>query len=243
MTTYTGISGVFAGLPPVVDEATPSHELGEKMYTADGRAFRYAKAGAVALVSGSLLQGPAEATGNQSRIVAAAAVGATSVTTTDTVTVTANQYAGGFVVVTGEAGTGTGWQYRIKSHPAATAAVCTFTLEDPIQVALTAATQVDLVANLYNGVIINPTTASGAVVGVAINEVTAGQYGWIQVEGLCTVYQEGTTTVGGLVVASNGSAGAVEKAANGSTELQAPVGYAATGCATAEYGAVKLFIG
>ena len=175
MSTFTGTMGIASGLPYLISEENPTHELGEKIYTSDGRAFRYAKAGTLALVTGSLLQAPAEATGNQSRIVAAAAVGDLSVTTTDTVTVTANEYAGGFIIVTGEASTGTGFQYRIKGHPAATAAVCTFTLEDPIQVALTATTQVDIVKNPYNGVIINPTSPSSTIVGTAVNEIGEAQ--------------------------------------------------------------------
>jgi len=239
MSTYTGPTGIASGIPTVLDEANPSQELGEKIYTADGRAFRYAKAGDTTLVAGSLLQSPVEDTGVQSLLVAAAAIGATSVTTTDTVTVTANQFAGGFVVVTGEGGTGTGWQYRIKSHPAASAATVTLTLEDPIQVALTATTQIDIVKSIYDGVIINPTTATGAIVGVAMNEITANQYGWIQVDGVATLSQEGTTGVGDNVVASNATAGAVEKGAD-ATDLQAQVGTAVTGCATGEYGQVRL---
>jgi len=242
MSTYTGETQIFAGVPPVLDEATPSQVLGTKLVTPDGRAFRYVLAGASALVTGNLLQSPAEATGNQSRIVAAAAVGATSVTTTDTVTVTANQYAGGYLIPTGEAGTGRGEVYRIKSHPAATGAVCTFQLEDPIQVALSSSSQVDLVASPYSGVIQNPTTASGCVVGVAVNDITAAQYGWIQTRGISAPLADGALTVGALVVASNGTAGAVEVATNASTEAQAPVGYAATGVATTENGAVFLTI-
>ena len=163
-----------------------------------------------------------------------------TITTTDTLTATANQFAGGWVVVTGEASTGTGYQYRIKSHPAASAAVCTFTLEEPIQVALTATTQVDIVQNPFSGVIVNPTTASSTAVGVSCGVITSGYYGWLQTRGVATVLADGGLTVGALVVASNGTAGAVEVAANASTEAQAPVGVAVTSVATTEYGAVNL---
>src|SRR3990167_711372 len=244
MSTYTGTMGIASGIPNTIDEVNPTHELGEKIYTSDGRAFRYVKAGETLVVS-ELLQGPAEATGNQSRIVAAAAVGDKTITTTDTVTVTANEYAGGFVVVTGEASTGTGFQYRIKSHPAASAAVVTLTLEDPIQVALTATTQVDLVKNPYKDVITNPTTSTGVIVGVAVNEITSGQYGWVQVEGLATVQNDtnGTLTVRGTVVASGTTAGKVRLAVNGTTEAFAIVGTVVTGVAASESGAIKLSIG
>src|SRR3990167_3384031 len=203
MTTYTGHPSVYSGSPFIVDEANPSHELGELMQTSDGRRFRYAQAGDTALVLGNLLQGPAETADSQSLIVAAAAIGSFTVTTTDTTTVTANEFAGGYVVVTGEASTGRGQILRIRSHPAATAAVVTLTLEDPVQVALTATSQVDLVHNPFNGVIQFPGTRSGTVVGVAVNEITADRYGWIQVGGPACVLVNGTVTVGSVVVAAD----------------------------------------
>lgn len=240
MSKFTGSPQILSGNPLVVDEANPSHDLGERMVTPDGREFRYVRAGASALVTGNLLQGRAQATDSQSLIVAAAAIGDLTVTTTDTTTVTANEFAGGYLVVTGEAGTGRGEVYRIKSHPAATSAVVTLTLEDPIQVALNASTQVDLVHNQYNGVIQCPTTLTGAPVGVAINDITANQYGWIQTKGIAAVLADGALTVGLPVVASNGTAGAVESIADGANELLPIVGFAATGVATTENGAVLL---
>jgi hypothetical protein len=241
MSKFTGSATIFSGRPPIVDEANPTHALGDVMHTSDGREYRYVLAGASNLVVGNLIQGPAQDTANQSVVVAAAAIDATSVTTTGNVTVTANEYAGGYVVVTGEAGTGRGEVYKIKSHPAATAAVVTLTLEDPITTALSATTQIDLVKNPYSGVIQYPTTASGAVVGVAVNNITAARYGWIQTRGIAAVLADGALTVGGTVVASNNTAGAVEDGAD-ATDLQAIVGVAATGVATTENGAVFLTI-
>lgn len=244
MSTYTGTMGIASGLPYAVDEANPTHELGEKIYTADGRAFRYVKAGET-LVVGDLLEAPAEDTAVQSILVAATDAGAKSVTTTGTVTVTANEYAGGFVVVTGEGGTGTGFMYQIRSHPAAVAAVVTLTLSDPLQVAFTALTQIDFVKNPYNGVLQQNTTPTSCLVGVAVNEITSGQYGWIQTDGVATVKNDatGAVVVGNTVVASGTTVGSMRAAANDTTELFALVGTAVTGIATSERGAVKLNIG
>lgn len=242
MSRPTTQSEIFSGNPFLIDEVTPTHELGELMSMPDGRSFRYVKNGAAALVIGNLLQGPAEVTGNQSRIVAAAVVGAYTITTTDTVTVTADQYAGGWVLVTGEAGTGRGEMYQIKSHPAATAAVVTLTLEEPVTTALSAASQIDLVQNPYNGVLQFIATPTSTAVGVAVNNITAAYYGWIQVGGVAAVLADGGLTVGNTVVGSNGTAGAVEAAANASTEAQPVVGIAVTGVATTECGAVKLLL-
>ena len=217
--------------------ATQLHKLGEKIVDGSGRVFRYCKAGAVALVPGKLQQSSAETTAHQDLACAAAAIGATTITTTSTVTVTANEYAGGFVMVT--VTPGQGYQYRIKSHPAATAAAVTLTLEDPIQVALTTSSRVDLVRNPYSAVIVNPTTLTSTPIGVAVYPIAASEFGWIQTGGIANVLADGANAVGAAVVASNGVAGAVEDAAG--PGAQGPqVGSCVTGAADTEYGAVLL---
>jgi hypothetical protein len=221
-----------------LNTATAQTVLGAKCVSPDGRVFRYAKAGATALVPGTLLQAAAEITNHQDVVPAAAAIGATSVTVTLGATAaTANYYAGGYLIVT--VTPGQGYQYLIKSHPAADAsATLTLTLEDPLKVAVTTASNVDLVPNQYSGVIINPTTATSNPVGVAVYPVTALYYGWIQTGGVATILNDGGSTVGTNVSASNGTAGAVEAAVT----AQAAIGVAVTGAATTEYGSVKMFL-
>jgi len=211
-------------------------ELGALATTGDGRYFRYAYAGAVALVPGTLQQASAEVTGSQNLAVSAAAIGAVSITTTSTVTCSANDFAGGWVIVTTTPGQG--YQYQIGSHAAATAAAVTLNLVDPITVALTTASRIDLVANPYSKVVINPTTATSCAVGVAVAAVPINYYGWIQTRGVATVLADGALAVGTQVVASNATAGAVEAL----TGVQAIVGTAVTGVATTEYGAVNLLL-
>ena len=162
----------------------------------------------MALIAGNLLQAPAEDTGDQNIAATVQAAGVTSLVTAS-MTVTANQYAGGYVTVT--VTPGLGQTIRIKRHDAYTSAAATFELEEPLQVALTASSRLDFTPNPYNGVIQNPASASGTVVGVAVNDITAGQYGWIQVTGPCNVVADsGGVTVGAAVSASNAVAGAVE---------------------------------
>lgn len=214
------------------------HNLGDRFVLNDGKVVAFAKAGAVTLVPGTLLQCPAEITNHQNLTPAAAAAGALSVTVTLGATAaTANQYAGGYLYVT--VTPGQGYRYLIKSHPAAAlSTTLVLTLAEPILVALTTSSRVDLVPNSLNGVIINPTTATGAPVGAAIYPITAGNYGFIQVGGEASLLADGAVAVGTSVVASNGTAGAVEAA----TGVQAPVGIAKTGIATTEYGPIILSI-
>ena len=210
--------------------------LGNLATTGDGRYYRYVVAGATALVPGKLQQSSVEATGNENLAVAAAAIGATSITTTSTVTVTANQLTGGYVMVT--TSTGAGYQYQIGTHAAATSAVVTLNLVDPIIVALDTNSRVDLIPSPFNGVILNPTTATGTIVGVAVAATPATYYGWVQTKGPSNVLADGTIVVGEEVGASAGTAGAVKATAG----VVADVGYAITGVASTEYGSIFLNI-
>ena len=71
MSKYTGSTGVVASVPPIADDVTPQHELGTKVYSPDGRAFRYVGAGGTALVAGNLVCSEAEDTGEQNLAVSA----------------------------------------------------------------------------------------------------------------------------------------------------------------------------
>lgn len=237
MLTGTGPQVVAQGL--FDQSATAVHNLGETVYANDGRVYRYARAGAVALVPGRLQQASAQVTGDQNLTAVAAAVGSTSLVSTTAVTITANQYANGYAVIT--TGAGAGYQYRISGHAAFTAAAPTLTLADEIRVALTTASRIDLVRNAYDSVIINPATATSTVVGVAISPVAVSAFGWLQVGGVAAVLADGAITTGTTLIASNAVAGAVEPGAD-AADLQAVVGVAVTGIADTEVGAVRLFL-
>ncbi len=211
-------------------------QLGAKATTGDGREFRFVLAGGTTLVPGKLQQTSAEVTGWETLAVAAAAVGATTVVTTSTVTVTANELAGGYLVVA--VTPGQGYTYRIAGNTAATAAVTTITLDDPIQVALTTSSTVSVVLNPFNGVILNPTTATGAIAGVAVFPIVNAQYGWIQTKGPVGVLAGGTIVVGEQVGASTVTAGAIEA----TTGVVADVGVAIQGIVSGDYGPVNLSI-
>ena len=214
------------------ESSTALHNIGELIHSNDGRAFRYCKVGATALVPGKLYQSPAEDTTNfQALTVTAPSAGATSIVTTTTVTLTVNQLAGGFLAIT-SATTNAGQIMRIKGNTAATAAVTTISLDDPVPYAPTGTVVIDMHPNPLNGVVVNPTTASSAPKGVALYKVTAAYFGWLQVSGPAVILSDGGSTVGTNVSASNATAGAVEA----EVTAQAHVGIALTGVATTEYG-------
>ena len=221
-----------AGLPEVLDESNPSINLGALYVAPDGiRKYRYARAGAVALTVGTLLQAPAEDTADQNIAGTTTAVGATSITTAS-MTVTANQYTGGYVTVTVTPGLAT--TYRIKGHAAYTGAAATFNLEEPIRVALNSTSRLDFIPNPYNGVIVAPTGLSSGVVGFAANDLAINGYGWIQVAGPGPITNDaaGALTVGVAVMSSSSVAGSVRLQTAGN----AIVARALTGIASGEVG-------
>ena len=203
---------------------------GQKFDLSDGREVTLVSTGGSNIVSGVLVQGSAIVADNQNIAVAAnAAAAATSVTVTLGATaVTANQYAGGFLVV--NAGSGIGQTLKIQSHPAANgAASCVITLEDPVVTALTSASsKVCLIANPYTGVVINPTTATATPVGVTFYPLTASQYGYVISKGATSCLADANTAAVGLgIIPSTTTAGSIAVAtatgANIGRALQASV--------------------
>lgn len=222
--------------------STQGTDLGALATTGDGRYFRYALMGAVTAVVGKVYQGPAEDATNQSPAgglsVAAAAIGATSVTTTTTVTLAANLLAGGFlsVVIT----PGQGQNLKIAGNTVASGAVTTFTLEDPLAVALTTSSKIVVHKNPYDSVVVAPGTLTAAPVGVPTFAVTNAQYGWLQTHGPASCLVTGTLGSAGLAVGVlvGGTIGSLAPCIAGTPVL----GYTMGICATTEYDAVMLQI-
>lgn len=240
-TSLTGPLQVI-GADVLSSKADAAHTLGAYAETPDGRGFRYFLNGAVATVAGLVYQGKAlDATNDQpsgGHAVAVAAIGSLTVTTTVTLTATKDEFAGGFlsVVVT----PGQGYTYKIKGNTAASAGVCTFTLEDPIVVGLTTSSRIIVAQNPYAGCIVAPATPTAAIVGVAPCIVAAGQYGWLQVTGPCAVLFTGTGAAGKAVgILSGGTIGSAAPAIAATNIL----GYQMATGITAEYALINLSIG
>lgn len=198
------------GQADLVSSATQAHYPGQEAVTPDGRRFRYALAGAVDLVAGNWIQSPAWETLHGALVPSAAAIGATSITVTlGNAAAAANRYAQGLAIISLDPGLG--YSYPISGHPAADAsASLTVSLDasHPIQVALTATSDVDLIANPYRGVIQGPaTTMTGVCVGVATYILTADQWGWLCVGGHCGALIEDTPALGVQVAVPSDTAG------------------------------------
>lgn len=171
------------------------HQLGALGIDKYGDRYRYVKAGAAALVVGELIQEPAEDTNFRSMVVAEnAAIGARSVLVTlGGTAVTAGLFSEGSLWV--ESGTGVGQQFHITKHEvqATTTGNCRFYLDRPLDVALVATTsQVSVRKNSYGSVIEFPTTPTGGAIGVALNNLAIGYFGWLKSGGNSPVLFDNT---------------------------------------------------
>lgn len=181
---------------------------------ADGREFALVQVGGSNIASGLMVQGPASIGANHTGLTASTeAIGSLQITVTlGGTAVTANQYAGGYAVVS--AGTGIGQTLRIASHPAqsSTTGTVILTLEDPLSVATeTATSKVSLTLPQYggpngatvatHGVIVCPTTLTGRVIGATLyplvaSTTTTPSYGFIVKSGAVAVTNTGGSAIG-----------------------------------------------
>lgn len=210
------------------NDASLATAVGQRFNSGDYREFVLVQNGGVALVAGNLIQSPASIGSTHTGLAVVTTnwpIGATSIQVTAGGTlVTANQYAGGYAVIS--AGTGLGQTLRIASNSSATSSgTCTIVLEDPLSVALTTSTsKVSLTLNPYgspngtnvgtSGVVISPTTATGPTVGVTVYPIpastsTVASYGYIQTRGPVACLNDSTTAIGLDVMPSSSVAGAV----------------------------------
>jgi hypothetical protein len=219
MSTQLSAPLAVIGTDLTTSSSTQQHILGAYAETTDGRGFRYFKNGAVIAVPGKVFQGAAQDTTNFNPsgglAVAAAAIGATQVTLTGSLTIGLNALAGGWMSVA--VTPGQGYLYRVASNTAVSAAAnCVVTLEDPIQVALTTASKVVFQVNPYNGCVVAPATMTSCIVGVPVYAVGVGQFGWMQTKGPASCLQTGTGTCGtALGVLQGGTIGSLAPAIAG----------------------------
>ena len=194
------------------ESSTQQGNVGAERRLEDGRAFRYAYFAAAAN-PGLLVSTDISATSvvEIDGKCTAASAGATEVTITDSTTLgsaTADQYAGGYLHITDDAGEG--HQYRIRGNTAASSNAVDFTLYDGIIVALTSASDVAITGYPYNNVRGATAGTDYIMSGVTVMSVTANYYAWVQTRGVATVLSDGAVAIGANLTLSDGVAGAVQ---------------------------------
>ena len=210
--------------------STKLERLGTLRVEADGRKFRYAKAGAAIAAGKQTSMAVAVAHHINVAIPAAYPIGAVQLSVTVGATaVTADQYADGFLQVNDA--TGEGHTYRVESNTACDASGTTIVqLADPLIVALVASTsEVSLIPNPWSAVIINANATDGPA-GCTLRAMTSGYYGWVQTGGLGGYVSDGTPAVGNMLVLSS-TDGALEvgNSTYTSTEPIVAIAYATAG--------------
>jgi len=216
-------------------------EVGTLAHGADGSLYRYAKAGASDLDPGKLcVAATQEANHANIGVAAAAAAGDKEVSVTLGATaVTANAYANGYLVVNDADGEGV--VYRISGHLAADAsATLVVNLKDEVEVALTTSSEVSLVKNPWQDIVVAAVDQADRAVGVP--EVTIGdtEYGWVKTRGICSVLaDEAVSSPGTALTIGSAVAGAVEAADAAGEQV---IGYAFQALVDTEYRAVDLQI-
>ena len=235
----TGLPVVYA-IKPHEQSSDQRHPLGTMGFTNDGRTYRYANVGGSDLDPGKLAIAVDITSTHEDIAVNTFLIGENTMTVTAGATVSANEYDEGFVNVT--SGTGQGIMYGIKSHTTVSGSgSVVLTLNDLIAVTAASGTKVTLVHNKYKDIIVSDGTLADLAVGVPNVTLGGDGFGWIQTGGLCSVLNDGTTTVvaGKPVTIGDVTSGAVEDI-NAVTETQVGLTPAGAVGATGEYVAINL---
>lgn len=216
-----------------VGETSPAKReaVGALRITADGRKFRYAKAGPAGLAAGTLALAPAAVSAHCDLPASPTAVGERVVAlAVGNAPVAENAYEDGFLQVA--AADGRGRQYRILSNTACPAGgKVVLTLAEPVRSALTAASRVSLVPSPWSGAGASA-TGENLPVGVASCDVPAGHYYFAQTGGVACCLAAGAASVGSMLVPA-ATAGALA-AMNATLDVDQPVAGVAFGAAFAD---------
>ncbi len=180
--------------------------LGHTLILPDGREYKFTLNDGTVEVAGSLYQSVAPLAGHTNQAVTtAAAIGATSITSTITTTTAAvDIYAEGMVHVNDA--TGEGYSFRIRramsagaAHAsAASTATLTVNLEpgEKLQVALDTTSEVSYTRNRYHSATIHLSPPTATLVGVSPGVCAASRFYWSQVKGYAACLASGTLLAG-----------------------------------------------
>jgi hypothetical protein len=214
--------------------STARHKIGTRMQLADGRVFYYALSGGTCTMGKPQVKTITATPANylNMAVTAAASVGDKKVSITNGGdAIVANQFAGGFLglYTSGE-------QYKVKSHLAAAGgAGVDIKLYDPLRVAMTTASKVNLSGSLYWKVK-DYSAITDFIVGVPPVTITSAYYGWLQTWGPCNMLFSAAVDNGEMVGLTAAGAGGIKWAtAAGAVLHTTPIigtGYSRTSVAT-----------
>lgn len=208
------------------------YQVGQIAWDVNGKAFRFALNGAAALVKGNLLQSAVSLGAPYQNMVVGTAgkVGDAFIQVTNgTSTITSQQFEGGSISIY-TAGTDlVGDEYTIigVTGTLTTGGALKVFLDRPLRYAVTVTATVNMMPSPFSGVIVCPTTLTGIPVGVAVFEIPANQYGWIQTHGVAPYIADGSAVVVGAML------GAAQSVPGSMTLATAGAGYAVIGKALA----------
>ncbi len=246
MASITGLT-ILTPADLYTSTATPGDQLtvGQMAWDGNsGKIFRYALAGASALVAGNLLQESAEDTTYENMAVGTAgAVGDAYIQVTNgTATITNAQFVGGSISVYTAGTVAVGDEYTIVgvSGTLTTGGALKVFTDKSLRYAFTTSAKVVMKRPISSGVIQMPaTTPTGIAVGIAHYAVSASQYGWIQTHGPASALSDGSTfAVGSEVGTPSGTAGCITVYAAATTKQT--VGLAREAAASAH--AIAIFL-
>ena len=186
---------------------TQEHILGQKMELGDGRVFRYAKNGGVALVQAYMTEAAVE----ESKAVAivqtgyGASVGETDITMLVTTASAAgeNDFSGGWMVCNKVSPAVLGDIYHIiASKLQSTDTLLNLRLATPIRTAIGATGELSLTySKWFETVVVPTTTITSDAAGVPLCPVPINNYFWAQTKGPCPLMVDtGDTVVIGSMV-------------------------------------------
>jgi hypothetical protein len=204
----------YATANPYAESATQLFPLGAKLIYGNN-VYRYVGIGGTAVTAGKLLQQPAVVSDHANMTATAAvAAGETAISVeTGGTDITLNQYANGYLWVNDVAGEGQ--MLRVKSNPAHDHSAdpsIVITCYDALATALTTNSQLTLLADPSNDLIVAPAAETGALMGATVIDMTADYFGWAVMSGPAALLTVGTLVVGNAAVRSGGTAGGVAPA-------------------------------
>lgn len=182
MTKFGGAPVIY-DLNPYSTSTVQMHPLGARAETDDGRKFRYAKAVAATAAGYSYSSAPQDSQFQSMAVNAIEPIGEKTIgITLGTTTVTAGMFVEGYALIS--YATGIGQFGKIVNHGTGTSGeAINITLDRPLETALSVTSKVTIVQNPYYNVVIQATTPVAPVVGLAMNVIGAGEYGWVATGG------------------------------------------------------------